>query len=133
MNLMNVGVDPMQLLRQSDDSPQVFHLMVVEQITSRNDSPVFSPDRFAMNFDRQPLSEIRMEEHKVLPAREDRLATIDPVVDSDPVLPFAAVAMGSDASVLQWLHLRLSSKRFLRVARQKANRLSPLTEWISLH
>jgi hypothetical protein len=41
-----------------------------------------------------------MEEHPMLQAREDRLATIDPVVDSDPILPFASITVSGDASVL---------------------------------
>jgi hypothetical protein len=41
-----------------------------------------------------------MEKHPMLHAGKDRLAAIDPVVDRDPVLPFAAVTMSGDASVL---------------------------------
>jgi hypothetical protein len=51
-----------------------------------------------------------MEEHTVLHAGKDGLAAIDPVMDRDPVLPFAAVAMSGDASVLQRFYLRTSSK-----------------------
>jgi hypothetical protein len=53
-----------------------------------------------MNPYRQPLSEIRMKEHTVLHAWKDRLAAIDLVVNRNPVLPFAAIAVSSDASVL---------------------------------
>jgi hypothetical protein len=41
-----------------------------------------------------------MEEHTVLHTRKNRLAAVDPVVDCDPVLPLAAVAVSGDASVL---------------------------------
>jgi hypothetical protein len=41
-----------------------------------------------------------MEEHPMLHAGEDHLAAIDPIVDRDPILPSAAVAMSGDASVL---------------------------------
>jgi hypothetical protein len=41
-----------------------------------------------------------MEEHPVLHTWKDSLAAIDPVVDRDPVLPFAAVTVSGDASVL---------------------------------
>jgi len=53
-----------------------------------------------VNPDRQPLSEIRMKEHTVLHAGKDCLAAIDPVVNRNPVPPFAAEAMSSDVSVL---------------------------------
>jgi len=75
-------------------------LMVAEQIASRNDSPVFGPDLFTVNPDRQPLSETRMEEHTMMHAGKDRLAAIDLVVDRDPVPPCAAVTVSGDASVL---------------------------------
>ncbi len=95
-----ISVDLTQPFRQSNDAPQVFHLMIAEQIASRNDSPVFGADSFAMNPDRQPLSEVLMKEHTVLHAGKDRLAAIDPVVDSDPILPFAAIEVSGDTSVL---------------------------------
>jgi len=41
-----------------------------------------------------------MEEHTVLHAWKNRLAAIDPVVDRDPVLPFASITVSGDASVL---------------------------------
>jgi hypothetical protein len=53
-----IRIDFTQPFRQSDDSTQVFHLMIAEQIASRNDYAVFSADHFPVNPDRQPLSEI---------------------------------------------------------------------------
>jgi len=37
-------------------------------------------------------------------AGKNHLAAIDPIVDRDPVLPLAAVAVRGDASMLKWLH-----------------------------
>jgi len=74
--------------------------MIAEQIASRNDSPVPGFDSFAVNPDCQALSEVRMMEHTVLHAGKDSLAAINPVVDSDPILPLAAIAVSSDTSVV---------------------------------
>src|SRR5262245_43019680 len=58
-----IRIDLTQPFGQSNDSPQVFYLMIAEQIASWNDSPVPRSDHFAVNPDRQPLSEIRMDKH----------------------------------------------------------------------